>query len=155
MSVTIANRKDATEIIDNAENSASQARKNFFDVFGTTGCLLNCRDADAVKQNFGATKGYSRAVKREMRASRLEKSNQKWFVASDISTSATQGCGSCKVLSQILAMVFDGTEQSLSEEYEYSVSHDFELKRRPLGEEKYIEMTQLFQPPGMLNSLPR
>jgi len=153
MTVAITNHKDTVEYVHDSENLAPQARENFFDVFGTTGCLLNCKGS--IRQDVEldqAKEEQSGAVRREMKASRAEyrkKLSSTWFVASDIATSAVKGCGSCSVLSQILAMVYDNTRQGQPQVYEYSVSHDFKLKRRPLGEERYVEMVQLFQPPGM------
>ncbi|KAH7310151.1 hypothetical protein BKA65DRAFT_485091 [Rhexocercosporidium sp. MPI-PUGE-AT-0058] len=139
MLVAIATYKDATEYVHDSENLAPQSRENFFDIFGTTGCVLNCKDS--IRQDVEldqAKEEQSRAVRRKMKASQAEyckKLSLTWFIASDIATSAIKGCGSCSVLSQILVMVFDNTQQSQPRAYEYSVSHDFKLKRRRLGEE--------------------
>jgi hypothetical protein len=115
MMVAIANHKDTVKYVHDSENLALQAKENFFDVFDTIGCLLNCKVS--IRQDVEldqAKEEQSRAVRREIKASRAEyskKLSSTWFVASYIATSAVKGCGSYSVLSRILAMVFGNTQQ--------------------------------------------
>jgi hypothetical protein len=159
MSVIIANYKEAIAFAENARCAAPQVKKNFFDVFGTPGCLLNCEDERTVNQNFQYDKTkhviHSRTERKKVRLARkkylaeFHETRQEWFTASEIIASAAQGCGSCSALRQIIQNSFFGNEQGLSNRYEYSVPQNFDLKRRPIDTEGSVETIQLFQPPGM------
>jgi hypothetical protein len=115
MSVTIINTKDAIAIVDNAQRVAPQVTKSFFDVFGTTGCLLNCEDKKTLEQNIQHNKTkYDKTDRKGVRLARKEfltrchESCQEWFTASEITASAAQGCGSCSALRQIIQNLFSG-----------------------------------------------
>jgi uncharacterized protein YnzC (UPF0291/DUF896 family) len=159
MSVIIANYKDAIAFAKDAQCAAPQVKKNFFDVFGTSGCLLNCEDERTVNRNFQYNKMkhviHSKAERKKVRLARkkylaeFRKTCQEWFTASEIIASAAQGFGSCSVLRQIIQSSFSGNEQGLSNIYEYSVLQDFDLIRRPISAEGPVETVQLFQPPGV------
>jgi hypothetical protein len=159
MLVAIVSNEDAIAIISNAQSVVPQVTKSFFEVFGTTGCLLNCEGGGTFEQNFQKDKKnqdlHSMSKRKGNWWARKKytieycKSRQEWFSASEITASSAQGCGSCGVLEQIIQNLFSRNEQGLTCEYEFSVSLDFELRRRPLGREGQIEIVQLFQPPGM------
>jgi hypothetical protein len=155
MSVSIIDREDIIKAAENAQPAPIQTLKNFYDVFGTTGCLLNCEEERTMEQNFRYNEtGYHGSKKRGERIARCKHlkqsrgSRQEWFNASEITQSAKQGCGSCSVLSQIIQNVFSGCKE-LSSAYEYSVHYDFKLRRRLSSLEGEMEVVQLFQPPGM------
>ncbi len=162
MSVTIVNQTDTLARINSAQSVASEVKENnFFDVFGTTGCLLNCADGATLEQIFPdnrTNKGASsRTERKRRRAARREhldqfhKSHQhiEWFTAGQITASATQGCESCRVLSEILQKTFEGNQKGLSDQHEYSREIDFTLRRRSRAQKDGIESIQLFQPRGL------
>ena len=159
MSVEIVDFKNSVEPVHIAQHAGPRVKKNFFDVFGTTGCLLNCQTERTLEQDFqqkraihvphSDRKNTKANSARKKHSRRVRRSRQEWFTANDIAASVAQGCGSCSALNHIIRDSFTGNEQGLSGQYEYSVSLDFELKRRPLGKEEPLERIQLFQPPGM------
>jgi hypothetical protein len=162
MSLTLLDCMDAIAIADtNTQRPVPKVTKSFFDVFGTTGCRLNCQLQRTIEQNFQHNKvkhvAHSRTERKWVRAARKEHHNQcsgshqEWFTASDITASSAQGCGSCSILRQIIQNLFSENEQGLSGRYEYSIPYlgSFEIKRRPLQDSKEpVEIIQLFQPPG-------
>jgi hypothetical protein len=156
MSVKVVNYRDVVAIADNAERAAPQATKNFFDVFGTTGCMLNCQQDRNLGQKFqySNTRLLSHKAKQAVYAARIKDekeycgSRQEWFTASEITVSAGQGCGSCSVIREIIRSSFSQSEHNVFDEYQYSVSLHFELRRRPRGEVKPVEIVHLFQPYG-------
>jgi hypothetical protein len=52
MLVIIANYQDAISFAENARFAGPKIKKNFFDVFGTSGCILNCEEDRKVNRNF-------------------------------------------------------------------------------------------------------
>ena len=169
MSVKIVNDKDAIAIVkkvqvaaasNKAQGTPPQAKKkNFFDVFGTAGCQLNCQDERMLgqifpdnKTNSGANTTSKKKTARSARRnhfSRYLESWQEWFTAGEITASGAQGCGSCRILNQILQNLFSGNQHGLSDQYQYSLTWTFELRRRPIAQQDSVETIQLFQPPGM------
>jgi hypothetical protein len=160
MSVQIINHEEAIRIADNVQGGAPPTTRSFYDVFGTACCLLSCEDERTLMQTSrlskttteGQSKNYERrgvrlALTKHLK--HLKKSRREWFNASEITESAAQGCGSCSVLTQIIHYSFSGVEKDLSEEFEYSILRDFQLRRRPSGGAGLVETIQLFQPPGM------
>ena len=122
----------------------------------TTGCLLNCEVKRTLEHNVHPHKTKDDKFDgREVRLARKKilvhyyESRQQWFTATEITTSAAQGCGSCSTVGEMFRNLFPGNEQGLSGEYEYSISLEFVLGRRPLGKEEPVEIIELFQPLGM------
>jgi hypothetical protein len=149
MSVIIANYKDAVLFAENARFAAPKVKKNFFDVFGTSGCILNCED-DRTRSRT-EKKGVRLARKKSL-ADFCRNTRQEWFPASEIIASAAKGCGSCIALRQIIQDSFPGNESGLSDRYEYSIPPQFDLRRRPIVAAGPVESIQLFQPPGMYST---
>ena len=130
--------------------------KNFFDVFGTTGCQLNCQERGQIyAENKTNNNVHSRAERKRARSNRRTDltrslgSYQEWFTADQIGASIASGCGSCRVLSHIFQNSFSGNQQVLSDKYQYSLARNFELRRRPLAQLDPAEIIQLFQPLGL------
>ena len=130
--------------------------KNFFDVFGTTGCQLNCQELGQIHaENKTNDNAHSRAERKRARSNRRTNlkqslgSRQEWFTAQQIGASIASGCGSCSALSHLFKNSFSGNQQVLSDKYQYSLTLDFELRRRPLTKQDPVEIIQLFQPLGM------
>jgi hypothetical protein len=130
MSVRVISPDAAVEAVKNFKRTSAQVRKNFFEVFDTSGCLLNCE------------------CERLHARSRKNTKRKEWFTASEIAASVLKGCRSCYVLNLIIQESFLRSEHSVSSTDQYSISRNFELKRLPAGE-KTVEMIQLFQPSGM------
>jgi hypothetical protein len=157
MSVRIVDSEDVAALICNPQHIAPQV-KNFFNVFGTAGCLLNCEMERIFEQGFQYNREnhvvHSKAERRVVRSGRREHrqqylmSRQEWFTTTTVTKSAAQGCGSCSVLRQMLYALFPEDFQDLSVEYEYSISQWFELKRRPPSAGGSMDIIQLFQPPS-------
>jgi hypothetical protein len=164
MSVTVVKHQDAIQIIERGETPAQPATRNFFDAFGTTGCLRKCENERTLKTEIQYDKAKHNQLSRKQRkevsaalTAYLKEAHgglQDWFKADEINASAAQGCGSCRAISYMVQNSFPGNEQGLSDKYEYSVSRTFELRRRlraPAGKVPPVEMVQLFQPPCKLN----
>jgi hypothetical protein len=158
MSVKFIYRQDIIKLVDNDEQplafTTPAKKKNFYNVFGTTGCLLNCENERIVEQTLRYDKTEHVEYKREReRVARKQHraesriSRREWFSARELAQSVEQGCGSCSVLSKIILNIFPVCGE-LSSAYEYSVSHEFELRRRLSSGEGKVEIVQLFQPPG-------
>jgi hypothetical protein len=158
MSVNILKSNDALKIVENFKSVESSVTKNFFDIFGTTGCLLNCKDertldlrlySDKTRQDAKSRKEKKKiAFEHKLQLSEFRESRQAWFTATIIKTSASRGCGSCQILLKIIIAIFFQDLEDLPEQYEYSVAQDFEVRYREAGEEEPIATVQLFQPPG-------
>lgn len=158
MSIKIITNNDAIEIATDIISVGSQF-VNFYEVFGTTGCLLNCEAERAVEQSYQpnvpdqvvGSVALRKAKRKERRSHRYQcsSSTQEWFSGGKLQKSAKQGCGSCGVLKQIFHILFPGTAQEPSNLHEYSVSPDFVLKRRLLRGSDCVEQIQLFQPFGI------
>jgi hypothetical protein len=157
MSVKLVNLKVPGIPLIDAKLTAQRVTKTFFDVFGTTGCLLNCEAEKNLEDQFEYNKEKydikSKQDRKRVRAARAahikqhKGSRQDWFIASEIKASAARGCGSCSVLRQVIQNLFSEDEQ-LGDEPEYSVSRDFQLSRRVWGGETPDVVIQLFQYPG-------
>lgn len=159
VSISLLEYKDAIAIVEaNAQRSEPKAIRNFFDLFGRTGCHLNCREKSAMAQNFGYNMvkhvTHTNTEKKLRKAAQKEQikqsscSSHKWFTASNIKASSARGCQSCNILRQIFQSLFSGNEKELSSEYEYSYDK-FEMKRRQIqSSEKIVETVRLFQPLG-------
>ena len=128
MSVTIINTKDAIAIAENAQRLTPQVTKtlwkNFFDVFGTTGCLLNCEVKRTLEHKVQDIKGKNDnndasgvGLARKITLLHFRRSCKEWFTASEITKSAAQGCGSCTAIKQIIRNLFSPNKQDLSGEY--------------------------------------
>jgi hypothetical protein len=163
MSVKTLDFKEALAIIDDARNTGPTVTKNFFNVFGTTGCLLNCKfertlDADLYNEKARYAAKNRREKKkvtsaRKIQISQFRESRQTWSTASAIRTSATQGCASCNIIRLITIAIFFPGVHELPDEYEYSIAQDFEVRYRRIGEEEPVAIIQLFQPPGKRSAL--
>ena len=139
MSVKKISQQDACEIIARAQSDAIQVKKNYYEIFSSTNCLLNCRESldleqnpTFVKTNEGVT---SREGRRNVRSTRRDcvkhvlQSHKAWFSAVEIEMSVAKGCGACKILREILRELFPGNQDGLSGAYDYSITHRFALKR--------------------------
>lgn len=148
----------ASEIIARAQSDTSRVKRNYYEVFDPTNCLLNCREGldleqnpDFVKTNEGVT---SREGRKNVRSIRREcvqdvlRSHKEWFSAVEIGTSIEKGCGACNVFREILKELFPGNQHGLSAAYSYSITHRFALKRRLIGIDESVETIQLFRPRG-------
>lgn len=149
------------DIPDEAQHTSSDT-KNFFQHFGTTGCVLGCES----KRTFEAdlelkrsaipirTRNDAKAVRRSHRKD--HRSRQSWFTSSELATSKSSGCGSCAVLSQVLAAVFPESVNDPSDLYSFFVDPMWELKcrktSRPESESEPEWTVQLFQHRGKLPS---
>jgi hypothetical protein len=167
MSVKRLDLKDALAIVDNVSYTRPSVTKNFFDVFGTTGCLLNCKfertlDADLYNEKTRCpTKNRQEKKKvayaRKIQINQFRESRQTWSTARMIISSAAQGCASCNILRMIIIALFFQGAHDLPDKYEYSIAQDFEMRYRRIGEDEPVAIIQLFQPPGkysMLNKVP-
>jgi hypothetical protein len=158
MSVEVLNHKDVLLFLETSSTAESPVTKNFFDVFGTTACLLNCKnertlDADLYTEkakHAAKTRQEKKKItfERKIQIGQFRESRKVWFSVDTIAASAEHGCNSCKLLLKMLIAIFFQNLGSLPKEYEYSIAQDFELRYRCLGEEKPIAIAQLFQPPG-------
>jgi hypothetical protein len=158
MSVIVLNPKDIPSSSQGPDVTRLPVFKNFFDVFGTNGCQLNCNDERTLDANLHGEKTRA-AVKtrkekkkitfeRKTQISHFRESRKTWFDTTAIKASVEQGCNSCNILLKILVALFFRDTNDLSECYEYSIAQDFEVKYRRLGEEESIAIVQLFQPPS-------
>jgi hypothetical protein len=159
MSVTIINRKDINKVAEDAQRPTTPIIKSFYEVFGTSGCSLNCQAShnhEQSMQNIATMHpNKSRSGRRERWQARagyqteLDESQEEWFEASKISASAGQGCGSCGILYQLIKLLFPDNHIFPIIDYEYSISHEFAIRRRPKQEQESVEVIELFQPSGM------
>jgi hypothetical protein len=157
MSVKTLSREEVHALVDNAQLAGPPVTRNFFDVFGTTGCLLDCENGTTLREKIVQHKirNATQSSRREGSAARKQRwadsrgPGRKWFNANEILASATQGCGSCSTLRKIILQVFFPNQQDLPDDCEYFVSRHFEISQREPGAEESVEVFQLFQPPGM------
>jgi hypothetical protein len=153
MAVTILHLQDALAIPDEPLGRVPIIR-NFFEIFGTTGCRLHCES----KRQIGAEpeskkdtcspphkNGTTRAARRLH--DKNAKTHQSWFTSDELASSMNGGCGSCTVIGHILAYVFPDSARELSDVYEYTIDRRWELKCRKAGE-KVGATVQLFQHPS-------
>jgi hypothetical protein len=165
MSVKILDAKDALTIVDDAKHTGPTITKNFFEVFGSDGCLLNCKFERTLDSNLYNEKTKHAAKNRQekkqftsarkIQINQFRESRQTWFTASTIRTSAMQGCMSCNMLRMIIIALFFQGVHDLPDKYEYSIAQDFEVRYRCIGEEEPTAIIQLFQPPGKRSTLHR
>jgi len=158
MSVQILTPEDAIAIVERCDPAVPFITENFQRVFETTGCLLNCKDEKVLEEHLHSekekydykTRQQKKGViaARKIELNQFRESRQVWFTASEITTSATQGCGSCAVLLAILIKTFFQSEQDLPNDYEYSIAQDFEMRYRRSGTVEPLVIAQLFQPSG-------
>ncbi|KAI1456987.1 heterokaryon incompatibility protein-domain-containing protein [Annulohypoxylon moriforme] len=137
MSVTVLSREDVTKIVGNDRPAKSYTWKNFFDVFSTTGCLLNC----------GGRKD-TKITSRKKPKTKADQVAARWFSIGEITTSAARGCEACKVLQQIIKTLFSTEDINMPEPYEYSISKVFEIRKRARSKPDSVEIIQLFQLPN-------
>lgn len=109
--------------------TAPSKKKNFQEVFGTAGCLLNC-EKDREKKDSKKS------------ATRIER-----FTVSQI-TASSKSCRCCRLIEFILRATFSRSKHDISLTDEYTVTREFELKRYRTGVTD-PEVVQLFQPRGM------
>ncbi len=108
--------------------------QSFFTIFGTTGCQLNCARVGQIHAENKTNDNVHTIVERKrLRLSRKSQqalilAGREWFTADEIQASVASGCGSCHALRQIFQNSFPGEQQVLSDEYQYSLSWDFELR---------------------------
>jgi hypothetical protein len=152
MAVTILHLQDALAIPDEPL-SRVPVNRNFFEIFGTTGCRLHCeskRQIGAEPESKKDTRsphksGTTRAARRLH--DKNSKTHQLWFTSDELASSINSGCGSCTVIGHILAYVFPDSARELPDAYEYTIDRRWELKCRKAGEK--VEATvQLFQHPS-------
>jgi hypothetical protein len=158
MTVIVLDPKDIPSSSKGLEGTGPPVFRNFFDVFGTTGCQLNCNDerildADLYEEKTRAAAKTRKEKKkitfeRKTQINHFRESRKTWFDTTEIKASAEQGCNSCNILLKILVALFFRNINDLPEGYEYSIAQDFEVKYRRHGEEEPIAIVQLFQPPG-------
>jgi hypothetical protein len=158
MSVTILPSDKALTVIDDSKCTGPSVTANFFNVFGTTNCLLNCKDERILDlQLYGEKTKQGAKTRREkkkityehkLQLNEFRESRQDWFTATTIKRSASQGCGSCSILQKIIIAIFFHESNCLPDQYEYSIAQDFEIRYRNVGKDETIATVQLFQPPG-------
>ena len=152
MAVTILHLQDALAIPDEPLGRVPVIR-NFFEIFGTTGCRLHCEskrqigaEPESRKDTCSPRKnGTTRAARRLH--DKNAKTHQSWFTSDELASSMNGGCGSCTVIGHILAYVFPDSARELSDVYEYTIDRRWELKCRKAGE-KVGATVQLFQHPS-------
>ncbi|KAI1383443.1 uncharacterized protein F4822DRAFT_77973 [Hypoxylon trugodes] len=119
MSVTLLSRDEAC-IIGRGQPADSDFKKNFFDVFGTAGCLLGCEDKKYPKEKSPQIEFRSkRSSRRDRRMTKDDESEAirtptQWFDINEITASAVHGCGSCAVLRQLIEILFSTHAHLLS-----------------------------------------
>jgi len=157
MSVKVIHPNELQTYLNNAQSEIPRVTKTFFDIFGTSGCLLNCEAERNLEEVFEYNKEKydikSKRDRKRVRAARIahvkqhEGTRQEGFTASEITASATSGCGSCNVLKQIIQILLFRDEE-FCDGFEYSVARDFQLSRRSRGAKEPDVTVQLFQYPG-------
>lgn len=144
MSVKVLTVEAAVEAVENLKGTSPNVDKSFFDVFGTSGCSLNCH---LEKRRKGHQRNNLRKV---------------WFSDADLEKSISSGCESCNVLNSIIQESFSRSPHPKASTNRYQITRDFQLQRRVIikGKTKKhknkddrkgnkTEIIQLFQPPGM------
>lgn len=158
MSVIVLPHEEALAISDEAQAALPQAQivMNFFEHFGTTGCMLDCEHKKTQEAEFK----YNKASSNREKARSARKSHAKefcrtrWFTGKDLVSSKRKGCGSCDVLSQILSKVFHQGENMHLETCKFSVAPSWELKAQQIGGNERELSAQLFQYQSQLPKIP-
>ncbi|KAH8724267.1 hypothetical protein GQ44DRAFT_284168 [Phaeosphaeriaceae sp. PMI808] len=158
MSVRVLDLQDAIAYIDKCKHAKESVTKNFQDVFGTAGCLLNCNyertfedDLRGEKAEYASKTSQRRkdlSHNRKLQCSKFRESRQTWFAGSKFVASAAQGCQSCSCLMKIFLGIFFQGAQDLPDSFEYSVSQNFEIRYRLPGNVDAVAIARLFQPQG-------
>lgn len=128
---------------------------SFFTAFGTSpACQLNCHALHShFDQNKSCPLPRERAARKQESIIRNQRdrvffdSIQRWFTATEIASSASQGCGTCSIFDAVLRIVFQQDAAILSDGHEYCIDVSFGLKRRlrSCGGANPEEFVQLFQ----------
>lgn len=152
MSVTALDLPDALAISDETPTH-TPVNKNFFQHFGTTGCLLGCHSTKHVKSDLGLKHNTpptitTRKVRAAQRRYKKELDAQdSWFTIAQLVESVDNGCGSCGLINRILACIFPGNATRSPEMYKYAFDCRWELRCKKIGEASQATV-QLFQPPS-------
>jgi hypothetical protein len=132
---------------------------NFHQVFGTKGCLLRCKQRERaqrlpaeVPHGSHARRRHGREVYRRESDKLLEEGLEEAFSKRELKKSREHGCGSCKVLEEIVKHLFQSSkaeDEAGDDEKAYLISRSFlvtetRLTSRGTG----IRKVQLFNPKG-------
>ncbi|ORY03049.1 heterokaryon incompatibility protein-domain-containing protein [Clohesyomyces aquaticus] len=152
MEISIAEFPREDPSFDNAETTL----QNFYDAFGTSGCLLTC-DLKRQYQEYVTTvlpqPGIQNSVRRQKKkeTDRTYRELNRNFTLAELLSSIRSGCGSCEVLKELLERVslIDPDDYRLEANTTLNVSPAFVLERQTLKNDTLeVQQIHLFSPLG-------
>lgn len=129
------------------ESTSGTGSQNFYGIFGTDGCSLDCNDMRAI-QEFRHRQSPLSSGEKKTRASMTRKAGRKSFTAHDLQASVLSGCRSCELFSLIFSQIFPeykGTTHD-STVCTYTISNGFTLCQHLKNGATSVQRVQLFHP---------
>lgn len=136
--ISLISNDEVLKAVETGSASSTETSRNFFALFNTTGCLMDCEKEHSIMPDKAYTKGMRRNELR-LKAAGLaipdgrprkhdHSSLQDWFTADKIAASAKSGCESCATFKYMFEQCYpDGAPG----DYMFRVSRSLELRRCP------------------------
>jgi hypothetical protein len=129
------------------ESTSGPSSQNFYDIFGTDGCSLDCNNMRAL-QEFRHRPSPLSSGEKKTKASMTRKDGRS-FTAQELQASVLNGCRSCELFSLIFSQIFPeykGTAHD-STMCTYTISNESTLYQHlEKNRVTSVQMVQLFHP---------
>jgi hypothetical protein len=134
------------------ESTSGPTNQNFYDIFGTDGCSLNCNNRRAI-QEFRHRRAPASSGEKKIKASMIRKAGTKSFTAEELQASVRSGCRSCEVFSLIFSQIFPEHKDTANDSTvcTYTISNEFTLcQHLETNHVTSVKRVQLFHPHSKL-----